>query len=97
MSYRRAMLKRILEPSNPPTYFGGEDLEDDLREAKRSGRLFGILNGCEYPDHRDHEPLKRTFGKAAKLLKHVLREWIERCAKWPKMGYASRRPGSCVR
>ncbi|MDQ2695692.1 MAG: glycogen synthase [Pseudomonadota bacterium] len=31
-------------------YYGGEGLEDDLRIAQIEGRLFGILNGCEYPD-----------------------------------------------
>ena len=31
-------------------YFGGEGLENDLRVAADSGRLHGILNGCEYPD-----------------------------------------------
>jgi len=31
-------------------YFGGEGLESDLHFAADSGRLHGILNGCEYPE-----------------------------------------------
>lgn len=30
-------------------FFGGEGLEQDLRNARESGRLVGILNGCAYP------------------------------------------------
>jgi starch synthase len=43
--------KEILSPSNiDHGYFGGEGLENDLRFAADTGRLHGILNGCEYPD-----------------------------------------------
>lgn len=44
----------ILEPTRPfrnannPAFYGGEGLEDDLREAENEGRLVGILNGCNY-------------------------------------------------
>lgn len=31
-------------------YYGGEGLDSLLLEAKEGGRLFGILNGCEYPE-----------------------------------------------
>jgi starch synthase len=31
-------------------YFGGEGLENDLRNAADVGKLHGILNGCEYPE-----------------------------------------------
>jgi len=42
--------EEILQPSNPPRgYYGGEGLEQSLQEAKKSNRLFGILNGCDYP------------------------------------------------
>ncbi len=41
----------ILSPSHSGFgYFGGEGLENDLRNAADSGKLHGILNGCEYPD-----------------------------------------------
>lgn len=41
----------ILEPSAVAErgYYGGEGLENELRTARKEGRLFGILNGCEYP------------------------------------------------
>jgi starch synthase len=29
-------------------FFGGEGLEADLQQARDEGRLYGILNGCEY-------------------------------------------------
>ncbi len=39
----------ILKPSDPETGFvGGEGLEGLLLDARSQGRLFGILNGCEY-------------------------------------------------
>nr|WP_299339057.1 glycogen/starch synthase [Allomuricauda sp.] len=38
----------VLKPSSPPEFIGGEGLEDDLRKADGEGRLFGILNGCNY-------------------------------------------------
>lgn len=38
----------VLLPSSPPEFIGGEGLESDLRRADEEGRLFGILNGCNY-------------------------------------------------
>jgi len=44
-------------PSNPATGFvGGEGLEKDLTRAAEEGRLFGILNGCEYPPSLGRRP-----------------------------------------
>jgi starch synthase len=44
-------------PSNPATGFiGGEGLESDLCRAAEEGRLFGILNGCEYPASLGRRP-----------------------------------------
>ena len=41
--------REILEPSDPARGFiGGEGLERQLGNAARSGRLVGILNGCDY-------------------------------------------------
>jgi len=43
--------KEILLPSNTEQgYVGGEGLENDLKNAVNTGRMHGILNGCEYPD-----------------------------------------------
>ena len=43
--------EEILSPSDIDErgFHGGEGLEADLRDAHEQGRLFGILNGCEYP------------------------------------------------
>jgi starch synthase len=38
----------ILKPSSPPEFIGGEGLEEDLKQADKEGRLFGILNGANY-------------------------------------------------
>ena len=44
-------------PSNPATGFiGGEGLEKDLTRATEEGRLFGILNGCDYPASLGRRP-----------------------------------------
>ncbi|TAI49645.1 glycogen synthase [Flagellimonas allohymeniacidonis] len=40
--------KDVLLPSSPPEFIGGEGLEKDLQKADEEGRLFGILNGCNY-------------------------------------------------
>ena len=40
----------ILQPDNASAgHHGGEGLEHDLNRANQEKRLFGILNGCEYP------------------------------------------------
>ena len=43
--------EEILRPSEVATLgqYGGEGLEQDLQDAQSAKRLFGILNGCEYP------------------------------------------------
>ncbi len=38
----------VMRPSSPPEFIGGEGLEEDLKQANVEGRLFGILNGCNY-------------------------------------------------
>jgi starch synthase len=42
--------EEILRPGDPPRAYGGEGLERPLAEARREGRLFGILHGCDYCD-----------------------------------------------
>ena len=46
--------EEILRPSDISALgkYGGEGLEKDLRAAQTGNRLFGILNGCEYPKKR---------------------------------------------
>lgn len=45
----------VLKPSAPPEFIGGEGLEKDLIDADKDGRLFGILNGCNYKNIRTVE------------------------------------------
>ena len=45
----------VLLPSSPPEFIGGEGLEVDLNAADEEGRLFGILNGCNYENIRTVE------------------------------------------
>ncbi|MCB9476640.1 MAG: glycogen/starch synthase [Deltaproteobacteria bacterium] len=61
--------REIQQPSDPDSgFFGGEGLEYWIRQADGDGRLFGIINGVEYPD--DYKPPRLTFAK--------LREKIEK-------------------
>ncbi len=67
-------VKEILLPSNiEQGYFGGEGLEDDLRNAARFGKLHGILNGCDYPEKRI-EPL--NFKALLKCSENALISWL---------------------
>lgn len=45
----------VLLPSSTPDFIGGEYLETDLQMADQQGRLFGILNGCNYNNIRKAE------------------------------------------
>ncbi|MFM1877620.1 MAG: hypothetical protein RLZZ241_486 [Bacteroidota bacterium] len=45
-------MEDIVKPSVPPEFIGGEGLELDLQQAQVAGRLFGILNGCNYENIR---------------------------------------------
>lgn len=51
----------------------GEGLEKDLQQAAQQGRLFGILNGCEYPAGRLRAIGHRQFLEAAEA---VLDSWV---------------------
>ncbi len=62
-------------PSNPATGFiGGEGLEKDLTRAADERRLFGILNGCEYPARLGRRPGWQRLTMAAR---ETVREWLE--------------------
>lgn len=46
--------EEILLPDDPDSgHHGGEGLYRDLRNARDKKSLFGILNGCDYPQNRD--------------------------------------------
>lgn len=68
--------REILEPSDVlgRGYYGGEGLEYDLRRATDDGRLFGILNGCDYPAEVQVKRLQRR--QLAVLIKEQLWRWI---------------------
>jgi starch synthase len=63
----------ILQPSDRPHIYGGEGLENDLRRAHRQERLFGILNGCDYPQNTAAPAL--PFDNLLRLLKHTIVSW----------------------
>lgn len=43
----------VLLPSDAPEFIGGEGLENDLKQADREGRFYGILNGSEYQNLKE--------------------------------------------
>jgi len=66
--------KEILLTSNHEYgLFGGEGLENDLRLAADSDRLFGILNGCEYPDK---SKVSLSLNELMTLSENELIKWI---------------------
>lgn len=67
--------REILEPSavSARGYYGGEGLEVDLRQAHASQRLFGILNGCEYPDEPPCPP--PAWPELVRLVQGQLLHW----------------------
>ncbi|MBT8077170.1 MAG: glycogen/starch synthase [Gammaproteobacteria bacterium] len=49
--------REIRQPSDPQQgFYGGEGLEAELDKVARGNRLFGILNGCEYPRSHRRRP-----------------------------------------
>ena len=54
------------------TLEGGEGLDEDLRELAAAGRLFGILNGCEYP-----KPTPGHRRSSGELIKLAIQEGLE--------------------
>jgi starch synthase len=71
--------EEIVQPSDPPRFFGGEGLESDLKAARSQGRLFGILNGCSYP--RERRPSTLSFGELCGLLKETVLGWTGRAPR----------------
>ena len=64
----------ILKPGRKPLYYGGEGLEKDLQSAKQDGRLFGILNGCDYVKDDHAESVKmRPLELMHQIKKNVLK------------------------
>ena len=66
--------KEILSPSNHQQgIYGGEGLENDLRLMADSGRLHGILNGCDYPDE---DKVSLSFNELITLSENEVIKWI---------------------
>ena len=66
--------REILKPSDPARGFiGGEGLEKDLCRINVANKLFGILNGCEYPKKKPVKVNKKTFIACANT---TLLNWI---------------------
>lgn len=65
--------KEILKPSDPPFYYGGDGLESDLLKVQKKGKLFGILNGCDY-DLKKQAPVYH-FSLLLNYFKNVVNGW----------------------
>ena len=66
--------REILLPNEPGRGFrGGEGLEAILADADADGRLFGILNGCEYPKLDRRRP---GWRRVLDAISGELYEWI---------------------
>jgi len=71
--------KEILSPSNPDEgYFGGEGLENDLKNAADLLKLYGILNGCEYPINIDKNiNVRLNFDDLNTLCESEILNWVK--------------------
>jgi starch synthase len=67
--------EEVLQPSDPPGYYGGEGLEGALLIARQGGRLFGILNGCNYDSGPPLEQRLALQDLVAVLRNQILR-WV---------------------
>jgi starch synthase len=88
--------EEILRPSAVEArgYYGGEGLEGDLAESREAGRLYGILNGCDYSGASAAGP---DWPELGRLLHRQLLAWAgsesnlhpahfiarERLGRWP--------------
>jgi starch synthase len=71
--------EEILLPGDPANgVHGGEGLEADLRAAQAEQRLFGILNGCEYPQPAAG-PVQ-DWPALLQFMRALLLRWISRSA-----------------
>ncbi|MCZ6724052.1 MAG: glycogen/starch synthase [Gammaproteobacteria bacterium] len=77
--------EEILRPSEVVTLgrYGGEGLEQDLLVAQNENRLFGILNGCEYP-----KKPRRTLANWGALLDLMRVQLLRMAAASPTLSSA---------
>ncbi|MDX1489929.1 MAG: glycogen/starch synthase [Pseudohongiellaceae bacterium] len=66
--------QEILKPSDPEQAFvGGGGLEADLKRVWEDGRLFGILNGCDYSNSADRKPSRTALYN---MIEQSLKQWV---------------------
>ena len=70
-------------------FFGGEGLEDDLKQAQQQEKLFGIINGCEYPGPPAATPHQLTH--LFRACETTLRKWIAPERHLPTVHYTAQR------
>jgi len=69
--------REILKPSNHKMgFYGGEGLEKFLKIARKENRLFGILNGIEYPEKRKIPAM--SFKSLCNLILREAGKWREK-------------------
>ncbi len=69
-SYAQEMLS---ESNHAVGIYGGEGLENELKERADQGRVVGILNGCEYPEAARSSEISNT--SLAKLMLASVHRW----------------------
>lgn len=74
--------KEILLPSDAGIgQHGGEGLEKDLLKANREKRLFGILNGCEYPKPGKTAKRCDDWSVLLKQMQDLVMQWASQSTK----------------
>ena len=69
--------REILLPGDPDNgIHGGEGLDQDLRDASDEKRLFGILNGCEYP--QEPVPVETDWPSLLRQMRELVLLWASR-------------------
>lgn len=73
--------EEILQPSDTSMgRYGGERLEKELLQAKRDKRLFGILNGCEYPEAKQATVDTDDWPALLQQMQQLVLRWAGRSA-----------------
>lgn len=71
--------EEILHPSDMSIgRYGGERLEKDLIKASHEKRLFGILNGCEYPQQKKSAARSGRWSSMLKLMQDQVQLWVSK-------------------
>jgi starch synthase len=75
--------REILLPSDPASgLIRGEGLEQDLRRVQQAGKLFGIINGCDYGAAKaaGSKPARKPDRKAIiAAATNALNHWVHGC------------------